>query len=1340
MPAVEDSAHLASDAELITSVRAGDRQAFGDLYSRHASAAAALARQFARSPAEADDLVSEAFARVLDGLLEGKGPDTAFRAYLFTTVRNTAYDRTRKDKRLQFTDDIESHDQPADLDDPVIADLENGLVGRAFAGLPERWQTVLWHVQVEGQSPAEVGVLMGMAPNAVSSLAFRAREGLREAYLQAHLAETAADQCRTTVDRLGAWTRGGLSKRERAQVDAHLQVCDRCPALAAELSEINTSLRGLLAPLLLGGAAAGYIATLGPIAPLVQLGTFTGGATIAGSTAANGTAVAGKALAGKAVAAKVLGGKAVMTLAKVGPWAPGAAVAGVAAVAVAVVASVVLTLSGGGGSAPAVAGSNALAPTVATTSQVGGAGGGSGSTDDPGTDAPGAGGAGGATPGSTEAGTTAPTPSTPAVPSSGPVVPGAPGSGTSTAPSSLPGAVGTVTGPNGSPLPGDVGTTEPATGTGTAVVPTTDGIADPTTTDLTTPATTDPGTTDPATTDPGTTDPATTDPATTDPETTPVLPPDPSSPVDPSSGGTTAPTGSTEAPTTDPPVTEPPTTNPPVTEPPTPARLSVSATAVTDVIAGSAATVSVTVENSGGTAAAAGQTVVLGVPDGVSIGVVLLGSPLRTPHAFAAVADPGCTQQIGTINCVLPEIAAESSFDLTVVLDVSPDVADGDIDVMLNGVVTDGAKIPLTVQSGYASVQLSSPDDLPLARAAVNAVRLVAVPKTGVRDAGLVTVGGSDVTVLAVHGDNGKCTVVDGRVRCPAAAVATQAGVTLDLAMAGSATAPVMTAVDQRGRTVAAASALTVADTGIGGYASVLVTATDPGHLLRAGATDLVRLSGTLLNAGVVNAGPITVPVQLSPGLRIEPRTGADLPAGCVAADDAVTCTPADSADPAFELPVQVSSAATGPQQLGDAVLPAGPTGLTDAAERLTVDPTRSGYDRITLTPTGPLAAGAMGTLRLDTVVGAQVTEPGPVRIDRQPAPGLLITAAAGCERDGEQYLCPPVDGGDPAPVVTVAVLPLATADPALAPAALDGDRRQGVEGAIGVAVRAPGQRISLTGPFGGTTVGAATLRCEKAGVDNRNGCPGGLTQVASSSATLTVPAGATVISAELTWAATAPAVLPVSTLDTVDVTIDGVRTGTVSGVLPVGFAGDITGANPLTSGQLFQRVATADAQQLLAAGASAGTHTVSISNLAAKTTGARISAMGAWSLTVLWSTTGSADVGVLTDNRSQYSSSTRAGAVTTIEPAGNAVTSIYQTVWAPDPWGKKTLAIGGVPITTAINGRHGNRLDGFELLHPTLPAGGLTGAITLTNQLTPPSALNPDGLWLGPLLVITAP
>jgi RNA polymerase sigma factor (sigma-70 family) len=348
-----------SDAELITRVRSGDRAAFGQLYSRHAGAAANLARQFARAPSEVDDLVSEAFARVLDSLLGGRGPDSAFRAYLFTTLRNTAFDRTRKDRRLQFTDDITVHETPEVADDPVVLQLENTLVAKAFGALPERWQTVLWHTQVEGQSPAEVGVLLGMAPNAVTSLAFRAREGLREAYLQAHLADTAAERCRATVDRLGGWARGGLSKRERTQVDAHLADCERCSALAAELAEINTSLRGLLAPLLLGGAAAGYLASLGNAGIAVPLGAATGatvgtaavgttaGSTAAGSTA--GTATGHGAGAGGAGAAAGSSSSWGLWGLLARPWALATAGAGVAA---AVVTGVVIAFGGTGAQQP----------------------------------------------------------------------------------------------------------------------------------------------------------------------------------------------------------------------------------------------------------------------------------------------------------------------------------------------------------------------------------------------------------------------------------------------------------------------------------------------------------------------------------------------------------------------------------------------------------------------------------------------------------------------------------------------------------------------------------------------------------------------------------------------------------------------------------------------------------------------------------------------------------------------------------------------------------------------------------------------------------------------------
>ncbi|WP_053718896.1 sigma-70 family RNA polymerase sigma factor [Saccharothrix sp. NRRL B-16348] len=256
-----------SDAELIDSVRAGDTDAYGQLYERHVSAAYNLARQLARSSAEADDLVSDAFAKVLDTLRAGRGPDSAFRAYLLTALRHTAYDKTRRDRKLELADDVaevapEATSVP--FKDTAVAGLERSMAARAFARLPERWQTVLWHTEIEGQSPAEVAPLLGLTANGVSALAYRAREGLKQAYLQVHLAETQTERCRATVERLGAWTRGGLSRRETTQVEAHLDECTgSCRALAAELADVNGALRGIIAPLVLGLGASGYLAAAG---------------------------------------------------------------------------------------------------------------------------------------------------------------------------------------------------------------------------------------------------------------------------------------------------------------------------------------------------------------------------------------------------------------------------------------------------------------------------------------------------------------------------------------------------------------------------------------------------------------------------------------------------------------------------------------------------------------------------------------------------------------------------------------------------------------------------------------------------------------------------------------------------------------------------------------------------------------------------------------------------------------------------------------------------------------------------------------------------------------------
>jgi len=299
-----------TDAELITAVREGDNAAYGTLFDRHRAAAERLARQLVRGP-DADDLVAESFTRVLVTLQQGKGPDESFRAYLLTAMRRFHIDRIRAGARVRSTGDEAELDRTVDWVDPAEMRFESGAAAQAFAALPERWQTVLWHLDVEGQKPAEVAPLLGMSANSVSALAYRAREGLRQSYLQQHLGADQRDACRGTTEKLGAYVRGGLAARDTAKVESHLDECARCTGLYLELREINGNLAAWLAPALLGAAASGYLTagtTVGAVGAAAVLKGAAGVVTApfralgpAGGSAAAGVTVVAVA-AGIAVA------------------------------------------------------------------------------------------------------------------------------------------------------------------------------------------------------------------------------------------------------------------------------------------------------------------------------------------------------------------------------------------------------------------------------------------------------------------------------------------------------------------------------------------------------------------------------------------------------------------------------------------------------------------------------------------------------------------------------------------------------------------------------------------------------------------------------------------------------------------------------------------------------------------------------------------------------------------------------------------------------------------------------------------------------------------------------
>ncbi|GAB7043879.1 MULTISPECIES: sigma-70 family RNA polymerase sigma factor [Catenuloplanes] len=227
------------DAALLDAVRAGDPDAYGTLWERHSDAARALARTLVRDPADVEDLVAETFAKVLAKLRAGQGPQLAFRAYLSTTLRHVCYHRVRRDRRLQFTDDLTRYDVSEPFPDPTLAALEQAYAARAFRKLPARWREVLWRTEVEGATPSQVAPLLGLTPNAAAVLAHRAREGLRQGYLREHLAGAASADCRWTSDRLGGYLRARLSARERTKVGHHLARCRQCALRVGELSEVN---------------------------------------------------------------------------------------------------------------------------------------------------------------------------------------------------------------------------------------------------------------------------------------------------------------------------------------------------------------------------------------------------------------------------------------------------------------------------------------------------------------------------------------------------------------------------------------------------------------------------------------------------------------------------------------------------------------------------------------------------------------------------------------------------------------------------------------------------------------------------------------------------------------------------------------------------------------------------------------------------------------------------------------------------------------------------------------------------------------------------------------------
>lgn len=319
-----------SDEDLVAAARTGDDAAYAVLWERHVASARSAAR--AVSPnIDADDLVSEAFTSILSTIRKGGGPQDGFRPYLFATIRNVAASWGRRAAETPLDDlDERSADSAAEFAE-LVAD--RSVLAQAFRDLPARWRTLLWYLEVEGMKPREVAPLLGMSANAVSALAYRAREGFKQAWLQAHISDPARPaDCRWVCELLVASERKAVARHDRRRLDAHLRSCRACRIVAADIEHVSQKLRMVLLPLVLGGAGAlAYTADATPAVAAVIAGTPTGGGGASGSgeTGVWGASGGGAGAGGAGTAALSLTGIAV----------------GVGVVAVAAAAAVAIALA-----------------------------------------------------------------------------------------------------------------------------------------------------------------------------------------------------------------------------------------------------------------------------------------------------------------------------------------------------------------------------------------------------------------------------------------------------------------------------------------------------------------------------------------------------------------------------------------------------------------------------------------------------------------------------------------------------------------------------------------------------------------------------------------------------------------------------------------------------------------------------------------------------------------------------------------------------------------------------------------------------------------------------------
>jgi RNA polymerase sigma-70 factor, ECF subfamily len=171
-----------ADLELAARCRAGDADAFEELYRQHARRLFGLVLRMIGSPDEAEDLLQEVFLQAHRKLSSFRGEST-LGTWLYRLTMNHCLDhlrgrQARIDRATDSLDD-EGIPEPAARTPAVPAAISRVDLERAIQMLPEGCKAAFLLHDVEGFEHREIGEILGVSEGTSKSQLHKARLKLR---------------------------------------------------------------------------------------------------------------------------------------------------------------------------------------------------------------------------------------------------------------------------------------------------------------------------------------------------------------------------------------------------------------------------------------------------------------------------------------------------------------------------------------------------------------------------------------------------------------------------------------------------------------------------------------------------------------------------------------------------------------------------------------------------------------------------------------------------------------------------------------------------------------------------------------------------------------------------------------------------------------------------------------------------------------------------------------------------------------------------------------------------------------------------------------------------------